>query len=79
MRLPLYKMNKLTANKPLIWAVVAGFITIGIAFLIPGLRGLLGIIPLSLEEWGWVIGISIALLVLVEIAKGVSNRIHAYD
>ena len=25
MRLPLYRMNKLTANKPLIWAVVAGF------------------------------------------------------
>ncbi len=79
MRLPLYRMNKLSANKPLIWAVVAGFLTIGIAFLIPGLRGLLGIVPLSLQQWLLVFGISLTLLVLVEIGKAISNRIHAED
>ena len=79
MRLPLYKMNKLSANKPLIWASLAGFATIAIAFLIPGLRKVLGIVPLTLQEWGWVIGIGITLLVLVEIGKAVSSRLHAHD
>ena len=60
----IFRMNKLTANKPLIWAVLAGFVTIGIAFWIPGLRELLGIVPLILEEW-WneVIGNSSILLI----------------
>jgi Ca2+-transporting ATPase len=79
MRLPLYRMNKLTANKPLIWAVVAGFATIAIAFLIPGLRELLGIVPLTLQEWLWVIGVACVLLVSVEIGKAVSSRVHAHD
>ena len=70
MRLPIYRMNKLTANKPLIWAVAAGILTHWIAFLIPGLRGLLGIVPLSLEEWGWVTGIALTLLVIVESRQG---------
>jgi hypothetical protein len=72
-------MNKLTANKPLIWAVAAGFLTIAVAFLIPGLRELLGIVPLTLQEWSWVIGVGLILLVLVEIAKAVSSRLHPYD
>lgn len=76
LRQPLYKMNPLSANKPLIWAVLLGFATIGIAFLIPGLRDLLGIVPLSLEEWFYVIGIAIVLLFSVEISKAVSNRLH---
>ncbi|HNT25462.1 MAG TPA: cation-translocating P-type ATPase [Anaerolineales bacterium] len=79
MRLPLYRMNKLTVNKPLIWAAIAGFVTIGIAFLIPGLRELLGIVPLTLQEWSWVIGIGLVLLLLVEIAKAISNRLHGQD
>jgi len=79
MRRPIFRMNKLTANKPLIWAVVAGFLTLFIAFLIPGLRNLLGIVPLSLQEWLWVIGVALALLVFVEIGKAISGRIHAND
>ncbi len=79
MRQPIFRMNKLTANKPLIWAVVAGFLTVLVAFLIPGLRDLLGIVPLSLQEVSWVIGVALALLVFVEIGKAISNRIHAHD
>jgi Ca2+-transporting ATPase len=77
MRQPIFRMNKLTTNKPLMWAVVAGFLTALVAFLIPGLRNLLGIVPLSLQEWLWVIGVASALLVSVEIGKAISNRIHA--
>ena len=69
-------MNKLSANKPLIWAVLAGLLTISIAFLIPGLRELLGIVPLTLQEWMWVIGVSLILLVFVETGKAISNRLH---
>ena len=76
MRLPIYRMNKLSTNKPLIWAALAGFITIAIAFLIPGLRDLLGIVPLSPQEWLLVIGVGLVLLASVEIGKAVSNRIH---
>ncbi len=72
MRLPLYRMNKLTANKPLIWAVVAGLLTIMVAFVIPGLRDLLGIVPLSLQEWLWVIGVALILLISVEIGQAQS-------
>lgn len=79
MRVPLYRMNRLTANRPLIWAAVAGFITIGIAFAIPGLRTLLGIVPLSMEEWGMVMGVGLTLLIFVEIGKAFSHRLHAHD
>jgi Ca2+-transporting ATPase len=76
MRLPIYKMNKLSENKPLIWTVLLGFITIAVAFVFPGLRELLGIVPLNLQEWLLVIGVALILLVSVEIGKAVSNRLH---
>ena len=61
------------------WAVLAGILTALIAFFIPGLRDLLGIVPLSLEEWGWVAGVALALLVTVEIGKAIANRLRAND
>lgn len=79
MRQPIYRMNKLTANKPLIWAVISGFLTILVAFQFPRIRKLLGIFPLSLEEWLWVVGFALILLVIVEIAKAISYRIHTED
>jgi Ca2+-transporting ATPase len=79
MRQPIYRMNKLSTNKPLIWAALAGLLTIWIAFWIPGLRELLGIMPLSLQEWLWVFGVGFALLICVEIGKAISNRLHAND
>jgi len=79
MRQPIYRMNKLSSNKPLIWAALAGFLTLFIAFLVPGLRDLLGIVPLSPQDWLLVIGVAFALLVFVEIGKAISSRIHKYD
>jgi len=79
MRRPIYRMNRLTANKPLIAAAVAGLLTIAVAFLIPGLRDLLGIVPLTLEDGLRVIGVALFLLVTVEIAKAISHRLHASD
>ncbi|NMB56224.1 MAG: HAD-IC family P-type ATPase [Leptolinea sp.] len=79
MRLPLPRMNRLSTNKPLIWAAIAGFVTIAIAFAIPGLRQVLGIVPLSLQEWGMVMGVGLLLLIFVEVGKAISNRLHAHD
>jgi len=79
MRLPIYRMNKLTDNKPLIWAVLAGLLTALIAFWIPGLRDLLGIVPLNLEEWSWVILVALSLLIIVEVGKAIANRLHTND
>jgi len=79
MRRSLWKMNKLTANLPLVWAVLAGLLMVFIAFAIPGLRDLLGIVPLTLAEWSLVAAIALGLLVVVEIGKWISNMIHHND
>ena len=79
MRQPLFRMNKLSANKPLIWAVLAGLGTAVLPFLVPGLRNLLGIVPLTFLEWLLVAGIALGLLLVVEIGKWISNKVHAND
>ena len=77
MYLPLFRMNKLSTNKPLIWAVSAGIFTVVLPFLVPGLGSLLGIVPLRVEEWLIVVGIALGLLMMVEFAKWVSNKVQA--
>jgi len=79
MRQPLFRMNRLSANKPLIWAVLAGLAMAVLPFYIPGLRSLLGIVPLTFGEWLEVAGIALGLLAVVEVGKWVSNKIHVED
>jgi len=79
MRQPLFRMNRLSANKPLIWAVLAGLAMAVLPFYIPGLRSLLGIVPLTFGEWLEVAGIALGLLAVVEVGKWISNKIHAKD
>jgi Ca2+-transporting ATPase len=69
MRLPLFRMSPLSRNKPLVWAVIAGLLMVVIAFAFPSLRTLLGIVPLSLQQWSWIAGIALGLLMAVEIGK----------
>ncbi len=79
MRQPIWRMNPLRANMALVWAVAAGVAMAILPFLMPGLRSLLGIVPLSLAEWLAVGGVALGLLVIVEIGKWISNRAHAND
>jgi len=79
MRQPLFRMNRLGANMPLVWAVLAGLAMAVLPFIIPGLRALLGIVPLTLSEWLEVVGIAAGLLAVVEVGKWISNKIHAND
>jgi Ca2+-transporting ATPase len=76
MRLPLFRMRPLRENKPLIWAVAGGLFLAVVAFLVPALRQVLGIVPLSLDEWAIVAGVALALLLIVEVGKWISNSVH---
>jgi len=69
MRLSLFKASPLSRNKPLIWAVIAGLLMVVIAFAFPSIRSLLGIVPLTLQQWSWIAGIAIGLLMAVEVGK----------
>jgi len=75
MRHSIFRSEPLNRNKPLVWAVVAGLLMVVIAFAFPGLRNLLNIVPLKLEEWLWVSGLAVALLAAVEIGKAISLRV----
>ena len=79
LRRSIFHMNKITTNMPLVWAVAGGLFMAVLPFLIPGIRNLLGIVPLSFGEWLMVAGIAIGLLAVVEIGKWISNKIHAND
>jgi P-type Ca2+ transporter type 2C len=72
MRRPLFRSGPFSRNKPLIWAVLSGLLMVAVAFAFPSLRKLLGIVPLSLEEWLWVAGVATALLIAVEIGKAIN-------
>ncbi len=73
---PLWQMAPLKENPWLVWSVIAGLTTALIAFLVPGLRTVLGIVPLSLGEWGVIMGIALLLLAIVEIVKLIANRLY---
>jgi Ca2+-transporting ATPase len=75
MRLPLFRMSPLSKNKPLVLAVIAGLLMVVIAFAIPSIRHLLGIVPLTLQQWSWIVAIAVGLLMAVEVGKWVRNLI----
>jgi Ca2+-transporting ATPase len=73
MRLPMYRSGPLSRNQPLIWAVISGLLMVVIAFAIPPIRNLLGIVPLGLAQWLQISGIAVGLLAAVEIGKAIRN------
>jgi P-type Ca2+ transporter type 2C len=76
MRQPVFRMTKLNQNMPLVWAVLAGLLTVAVAFVVRPLRSVLGIVPLLPEQWGLIAGIALALLLAVEIGKAISSRVR---
>ena len=76
MRRSIFHSGPLSRNKPLVWAVLAGLFMAVIPFVVPGIRNLLGLVPLTRQEWGWVAGVALSLLVIVEIGKWLSLRLH---
>jgi len=79
MRRSIFRSGPLKANKPLIYAVVSGLLVAVLAFLVPGLRRVLGIVPLHAGDWLLVAGVSLSLLAVVEVGKGISSgRFRTY-
>jgi Ca2+-transporting ATPase len=73
MRSPLFRMNKLSQNKPLVYAVIAGLGLVLLALFVPGIRNLLVVVPLKYYEILLVAGLAIGLLSIVELAKWLRN------
>ncbi len=73
MRRPLTKMTRLSSNKPLILAVLSGLALVALPFAVPGLRSLLGLVPLQPLQWLLIAGVAFGLLLAVEIGKAVAN------
>ncbi len=76
MRLPLFRASPLSRNKPLVLAVIGGLLMVVIAFAFAPIRKLLGIVPLTLEQWSLIAAIALGLLMAVEIGKWLRNLIQ---
>lgn len=69
MRRSIFRAGHLTANKPLLAAVSSGFLVALLPSFSPSIRDALGVVPLGPEQWSLVFGISLLLLIIVEVAK----------
>ena len=74
LRRSIWHSGPLSQNRLLVWAVLAGLLLAVGAFLVPGIRDLLGIVPLTLAQWFGVCGVSLALLATVEIGKRITHH-----
>ena len=75
MRVSIFRASPLMRNKPLIAAVIAGLLMVVVAFAIPQIRTLLGIVPLSVQQWSWIAAIALGMLTTVEVGKWVRTLI----
>ncbi len=76
LRHSLLKMPSLIDNKPLVLSVSAGLMIVLVAFIFTPLREILGIVPLTWQEWLLVAILAISLLNVVEIGKYFSKRLN---
>ena len=72
MRRSLFHSGHLTSNKPLLAAVGLGFVLAFLPSVSPTIGKALGVVPLQLEHWAMVFGLSFSLLFIVEVAKHVA-------
>ena len=72
MRRSLFHSGHLTSNKPLLAAVGLGFVLAFLPSVSPTIGKALGVVPLKLEHWAMVFGLSFSLLFIVEVAKHVA-------
>ncbi len=76
LRTPLFKSKNFFANKPLIYSVALGLGLVLVALYIPGLNDALGVKPLDFIGWAMVLGVSFAMMGIVEFVKHIT-RTHA--
>lgn len=73
LRRPLWRTGSPLQNKLLVLSVLGGLLLAVGAFLVPALRTLLAITPLTIAQWSIVFGIAVAQLSVVEVGKWISN------
>ena len=76
LRRSLLAVGSVWENKPLIGAVLLGLGLAVAAIVIPPLRSLLGLAPLTVFQWAIILAFSFALLGVVEAAKAIDARLH---
>jgi Ca2+-transporting ATPase len=76
MRRPLWRSGPLSQNPLLIVSVALGLGLAVVPFMVPQLQKLLGIVPLTAEQWVLVWGVALSLLAVVEIGKWASRRLR---
>ncbi len=76
LRTPLFKSKNFFQNKPLIYSVALGLGLVIVALYIPGLNDALGVKPLDFGGWAMVLGVSFAMVGIVELVKYIT-RIRA--
>lgn len=76
LRRSMFHSGPLSQNKPLVASVVGGLLLAVIAVVVPPIRQLLGLVNLSIVQWLEIFGVGLSLLVVVEFAKRISNRLH---
>jgi Ca2+-transporting ATPase len=76
MRRSIFRSGSPMRNKPLVVAVAAGLLLAFVPFLVPALRNLLELVPLTWGQWGVVFAIAFLLLGVVEMGKFITNHRH---
>jgi Ca2+-transporting ATPase len=76
LRRSIFRSGRLSLNKPLVASVASGLLLAVIAVVVPSIRQVLGLVNLSVVQWAAIFGVGLSLLVVVEFAKRISNRLH---
>lgn len=74
LRIPIWRMNPITANKPLIATMALGVTLATAPFVITPLGRLLDVVPLHAQEWALVAGFVATLMAATETVKAVQLR-----
>jgi Ca2+-transporting ATPase len=72
LRHPIWRTPSPLQNIPLLVSVLFGLLLAIGVFFVPALRDLLDITPLTIAQWGIVLAIAVALLIIVEAGKWIS-------
>ncbi len=55
-------------------AVLGGLVLVFLPFVVPALRTVLGVVPLSFVQWLLIAAVALGLLLAAELGKAISNR-----
>ena len=74
---PIWRMNPISANKPLIASIALGVTLSVLPFVVTPLGNVLEVVPLQLYEWGIVVGFVATLMLATETVKALQPLVRA--